>query len=322
VFVADFATGIIWVYVERDGAWERSVFARWPAVEGSAPPVGSSEAGLWGLAFDPAGGWLYAMGIERWSTEAGPDGKARGLSRILRFRDAAGGDPDWELVLGDLPAGALHSGGALTFGPQGDLYASVGDGGYGGPGRQELVGTILRLSPTGAGSESPPAEGEATRSLVYAHGLRNPYGLDFGPDGLLYATENGPDCCDRLLQVAEGTDFGWRASTGPVDLETLASDPSLSLPLWDSGSSRIGPTGLVASGGTLHFVTWHTAALHALELDSRGEIGTHVIRFDGATARPPEASVYRFSGGFTGLSRGADGRLWFTVVGALGRFSL
>jgi glucose/arabinose dehydrogenase len=332
VFVADFATGTIWVYADSNGAWDRSVFARWPAIQGAVPAAGSSEAGLWGLAFDPAGGWLYAMGIERWSPQPGPGGRARGLSRILRFEDAAGGEPDWELVLGDLPAGMLHSGGALTFGPHGDLYASVGDGGHGGPGRQELVGTILRLSPSGARSEFPPAQGEATRSLpaqgeaprslVYARGLRNPYGLDFGADGLLYATENGPDCCDRLLRVVEGADFGWAASEGPVDLEILASNPSLSAPLWDSGPSRIGPTGLVAGEGTLHFVTWHTAALHALELDSVGGVGAHVIRFDGATARPPEASVYRFSGGFTGLSRGPDGRLWFTAAGALGRFSL
>ena len=305
VFVADFATDIIWVYTEREAGWEREVFARWPRPGTSSPVVRSSEAGLWGLAVHPGGGWVYAMGIERWSVEAWPDGRARGVSRVLRFEDSPGGQPAWEEVLTDLPAGSLHSGGALAFGPEGALYLSVGEGGHGGPGRQDFVGTILRLA------ESPGAP-----PVVFARGLRNPYGLSFDPAGRLYATENGPDCCDRLLRVEQGDDFGWHPSG-----ERLSGAAVSATSLWDSGASRIGPTGIVAGGTELHFVTWHTAALHSVVLGESGEVTEHSIRFEAGTSRPPQASVYRFAGGFTGLSAGPEGQLWFTAVGTLGRFS-
>jgi len=309
VFVADFAADAIWVYREAGGGWERRLFARWPRPESRESDVRSSEAGLWGLAFHPEGGWLYAMGIQRWASDAGPDGRSRGVSRVLRFADSPGGEPIWEEVLGDLPAGSLHSGGGLVFGPDGSLFVSVGEGGYGGPGRQAFVGTILRLS---VDSTDAP--------MIYARGLRNPYGLAFGPGGQLFATENGPDCCDRLLRVQQGDDFGWRPGPATPD-DSAGVSSELTLPLWDSGPSRIGPTGLVAGPASLHFVTWHTAALHAVTLNSAGEVSDHRIRFEGGTARPPDASVYRFVGGFTGLSSGPDGRLWFTSVGTLGRFA-
>lgn len=305
VFVADFATDIIWVYSEREGGWDRAVFAHWPRADATSPEVRSSEAGLWGLAVHPDGGWVYAMGIERWSAKSWPDGRARGVSRVLRFADSPRGEPGWEEVLTDLPAGSLHSGGALAFGPDGDLFLSVGDGGHGGPGRQDLVGTILRL---GASPGAPP--------VVFARGLRNPYGLSFDPGGTLYATENGPDCCDRLVRVERGDDFGWRPGGEPPGGSLVPTSP-----LWASGSSRIGPTGLVAGEASLHFVTWHTAALHRVDLGPTGEVTQHRIRFEAGTTRPPQASVYRFAGGFTGLSAGPDGRLWFTAVGTLGRFS-
>jgi len=305
VFVADFATDIIWVYSEVEEGWEGAVFARWPRPDATHPAVRSSEAGLWGLAVHPSGGWVYAMGIERWSDEAWADGRARGVSRVLRFEDRPGGEPAWEEVLAELPAGSLHSGGALAFGPTGELYLSVGDGGYGGPGRQDLVGTILRL-----------AESQGTSPVVFARGLRNPYGLSFDQAGQLYATENGPDCCDRLLRVQQGDDFGWRA-----DGEQKPGASTLASPLWGSGASRIGPTGIVAGAEAVHFVTWHTAALHSVSLGASGGVVDHRIRFDAGTSRPPEASAYRFAGGFTGLSAAPDGRLWFTAVGTLGRFS-
>jgi glucose/arabinose dehydrogenase len=42
-------------------------------------------------------------------------------------------------------------------------------------------GTILRMDPDGSGLE------------VYAWGLRNPYGVAWGPDGRLHVAENGFD---------------------------------------------------------------------------------------------------------------------------------
>ncbi len=67
-------------------------------------------------------------------------------------------------------------------------------------------GTILRMNPDGSQLE------------VYAWGLRNPYGLAWGPDGKLYVSENGfdirgsrPIANDKedIYLVKEGAWYGW-----------------------------------------------------------------------------------------------------------------
>lgn len=67
-------------------------------------------------------------------------------------------------------------------------------------------GTVLRMQPDGS------------RLEVYAWGLRNPFGLQWSPDGQLYATENGADVRgsrpiaadkDDLYLIKEGAWYGW-----------------------------------------------------------------------------------------------------------------
>src|SRR5690606_12521834 len=48
-------------------------------------------------------------------------------------------------------------------------------------GRTKAGGTVLRMNPDGTDLE------------VFAWGLRNPFGLQWGPDGNLYAADNGFD---------------------------------------------------------------------------------------------------------------------------------
>ncbi len=48
-------------------------------------------------------------------------------------------------------------------------------------GAVKASGTILRMNPDGSDLE------------VYAWGLRNPFGVAWGPDGKLYASDNGYD---------------------------------------------------------------------------------------------------------------------------------
>ena len=68
------------------------------------------------------------------------------------------------------------------------------------------TGTILRMDADGSNLE------------VYAWGLRNPFGVLWGPDGKLYASENGADergvrhianCPDNLWVIKEGAWYGW-----------------------------------------------------------------------------------------------------------------
>ncbi|MCB0004016.1 MAG: PQQ-dependent sugar dehydrogenase, partial [Anaerolineae bacterium] len=85
----------------------------------------SSEQGLLGLAFDPdfaANGRFFVYYTDRNGDTV--------ISRFQASDDRATGDPGSEVVLltQDQPAGN-HNGGMLAFGPDGYLYAGLGDGG-------------------------------------------------------------------------------------------------------------------------------------------------------------------------------------------------
>ena len=66
-------------------------------------------------------------------------------------------------------------------------------------------GSIMRVNPDGSGLE------------LVAWGLRNPFGVRFGPDGYLYVTDNGPDQHgsrpfggdDLLHRIQPGAWYGW-----------------------------------------------------------------------------------------------------------------
>ena len=73
-------------------------------------------------------------------------------------------------------------------------------------GAAKATGTILRMDDDGSNLE------------VYAWGLRNPFGVMWGPDKKLYASDNGADergvrpianCPDNLWLVKEGAWYGW-----------------------------------------------------------------------------------------------------------------
>jgi glucose/arabinose dehydrogenase len=73
-------------------------------------------------------------------------------------------------------------------------------------GQTKAAGTILRMNPDGTGLE------------VYAWGLRNPFGVKWGPDGQLYVSDNGYDergsrpianAKDNIWQVRQGGWYGF-----------------------------------------------------------------------------------------------------------------
>lgn len=84
-------------------------------------------------------------------------------------------------------------------------------------------GTILRMNPDGSGLE------------VYAWGLRNPFGCMWGPDGKLYATDNGFDergsrpignAPDALWVIREGAWYGWPDFTAGIPVTDPRFKPS------------------------------------------------------------------------------------------------
>ena len=310
VYYGEMASGrIVELPPEARGAGVELARIALPRIQGARA---SYELGLWGLAVDPRGEWVYAMAVHRWD-EDDPDPAARS-SRIVRVRRRGPERGAVQDVVTGLPAGPIHSGGTLAFGPDGLLYVTLGDGLRHGPrgespseplpGPGILSGSVLRLDPDGAEPEP----------VAYAWGFRNPYGQAFDPAGTLWVTDNGPDCCDRLMRVSPGAHHGW-----PPGPEAGVE------PVWTSGGYRPGVTGVAVLGpaygaleGDLLFATWHSGALHRVRLRDE-EVVEHAVVLDVPPARPDPAAPYRFAGAFTALAVGPDGRVWFSTVNAVGR---
>ena len=123
-----------------------------------------------------------------------------------------------------------HNGGQLQFGPDGDLYIGVGDGGSEGDphnygqNTDVLLGKLLRIAPRPTGGYTIPAGNpfartHGRRSEIWAYGLRNPWRFSFDrrTDDLIIGdvgqdTEEEIDFARRGHGV--GANYGWSIFEG------------------------------------------------------------------------------------------------------------
>jgi PQQ-dependent dehydrogenase (s-GDH family) len=77
-------------------------------------------------------------------------------------------------------------------------------------------GKILRLNLDGSiPGDNPLFNG--VRSHIYTYGHRNPQGLVFASNGLLYSAEHGPSTDDELNVITAGGNYGWPLVAGYKD---------------------------------------------------------------------------------------------------------
>lgn len=122
-----------------------------------------------------------------------------------------------------------HNGGQLAFGPDGQLWMALGDGGSGGDplgsGQDPttLLGSILRLDVSTAGAyaipdDNPFADGREGAREVYLFGLRNPWRFSFdAATGLLWIADVGQGAheeVNRLDPGDAGANLGWNTMEG------------------------------------------------------------------------------------------------------------
>jgi glucose/arabinose dehydrogenase len=132
----------------------------------------------------------------------------------------------------DLPAtpGPEHNGGKIIIGPDGYLYAVIGDKDHdgqlqnfaNGPSPDD-TGVIFRVNPEdGSAASGNPFANSGNKSLsrYYAYGIRNSFGMDFDPlTNNLWDTENGAGSLDEINLVRPGFNSGWeRVMGGPSSL--------------------------------------------------------------------------------------------------------
>ncbi|SIO32864.1 Glucose/arabinose dehydrogenase, beta-propeller fold [Singulisphaera sp. GP187] len=181
-----------------------------------------------GLAFHPDyehNGYLYI----------GMNGPVRGpkkTTQVVRYqcdlRPPYRIDPASKRLIIEWPSDG-HDGGDLTFGNDGYLYVSSGDGSSDsdanltGQSLADLQGAVLRIDVDrpdqgrnyGVPKDNPFVDRPGARPELWAYGLRNPWRLSFDREsGQLWAGNNGQDLWEQVYLIRKGANYGWSLSEG------------------------------------------------------------------------------------------------------------
>jgi len=227
------------VYLERGTDFDRRFFD----IKGVN---GDGERGALGVALHP--NWPRKPFVYVYVTRS-VNGNLR--NQIVRIRERNGRGVGLSTIL-STPASSspYHNGGRIMFGPDGKLYAIVGDGHSAGNAQDvtgDLRGKILRMNPDGSVPGTNPMIG-GRRSRIFAYGIRNSFGFTFDPQtDDLWETENGPECNDEINLVRAGDNYAWGASQSCPDTNQDGPAPRR-LPEV-SFSSTIGITGAAFCDG-------------------------------------------------------------------------
>lgn len=193
--------------------------------------VGSNgnEQGLLGLVFHPQ----YAQNGRFFVNYTDTSGNTV-IARYQASSDpyVADSNSEVKLIAVDQPF-PNHNGGVLAFGPDGYLYAGLGDGGAAGDpfGNAQktniLLGKILRIDVDSAEPYAVPADNPFGNE-VWAYGLRNPWRMSFDKStGDLYIADVGQNTWEEIDYLPTGSpggaNFGWDQREGMHDYEGSAS---------------------------------------------------------------------------------------------------
>jgi glucose/arabinose dehydrogenase len=212
-----------------------------PFLNVAAEATVGGERGLLGLALAPdfnATGTFYIYMND-----------TAGHIQVRRYRTFPANrnqaDPATADVIFDLPHPETnHNGGWLDFGPDGMLYAALGDGGGGGDPNNNaqnvnvLYGKILRIDPR---MDAFPADALRDYAIpagnpfaagggapeIWALGLRNPFRNSFDlTTGNLWIADVGQGAreeIDLMLPTDGGANFGWRIMEGTAIFNGIAN---------------------------------------------------------------------------------------------------
>ncbi len=220
----------------------------------------AGERGLLGLALDPgfpSSPWVYAY--QTYTDTA----NGTVYNRVVRILASGNLGLSHVAILQMLPlSGATnHNGGVIAFGPDGKLYAVVGENANIALAQNLMspMGKVLRMNPDGTPPTDNPFYGSLTAdNLIYSYGHRNMFGLAFHPvTGRGYVTENGPTCNDEINLLpnltAPDRNFGWGTAQTcttppPPPQNTNRDGPNPILPIW-WWTPTICPTNAAIYGG-------------------------------------------------------------------------
>ena len=317
-------TGIVRVFENDPDVTAASVYLD---IRGRVTSGG--ERGLLGLAFHPdygMNGYVYVN-----YTVSSP--RRQRISRFTRSAsDPMQADPASELIVyeGDaaLSCCSNHNGGGLAFGPDGYLYASIGDGGSGGdPGENgqdpaTLLGVIIRLDVDGGGTAPDCGGPDANYTVppnalvdgpggscdeIFAWGLRNPWRFSFDREtGTGWIADVGQNQWEEIDRMQDGANYGWNTYEGNACFDGPCDPEGLTFPVWQYNHSL----GCSITGGYVY------RGSQVPELVGRYVYGDYcsgrIWSLDASSINPDnqQLNIGTF-GNLTSFGEDADGELYF-----------
>ncbi|PRY38262.1 glucose/arabinose dehydrogenase [Umezawaea tangerina] len=244
------------------------------------------EGGLLGLELSPTFAtdhWLY---VYHTASEG---------NRIVRIKYENGAlvQSSYQILLQGLAKNRYHNGGRLRFGPDGKLYASVGDAqnSANAQSNTSLNGKILRINADGTIPSDNPFG-----NAVWSKGHRNPQGLDFDSQGRLWEAEFGNTSQDEVNLITKGGNYGWPNCEG-----TGGSCAGFIAPKKVWATNVASPSGLTIINDRVFVATTVGQRVYRMTIDSSSNLVDQKIYFQGTYNRLRTVEVDH------------DGDIWLTT---------
>ena len=251
------------------------------------------EQGLLGLTFSPDGRFLYVDFTDvRGDTHVTEYAMRGGRADLASRRD----------VLVVPQPFANHNGGEVTFGPDGDLYVGLGDGGSEGDPQDNgqslatLLGKVLRISPRPSDgrpysipSDNPFVGTVGARPEIWDYGLRNPWRFSFDArTGDLWIGDVGQNAWEEVdLEPAGspgGVNYGWNRMEGSHPYDGGTPPPNAVAPVYEyshddgrcvvTGGYVYRGSAIPSLGGAYVFADFCAGRLEAIRVHD-GRVTTH-----------------------------------------------
>jgi glucose/arabinose dehydrogenase len=283
----------------------------------------NGERGLLGVAFDPNFATNQFVYVYYTATTPQIHNRVSRFTASVANPDvAAAGSEVLILDLNNLSGATNHNGGAIHFGPDGNLYIAVGENAN--PANSQtvgnLLGKILRINSDGTIPASNPSSfpgiaGSPTGNnrAIWAVGLRNPFTFAFQPGtGRMFINDVGQSAWEEINDGIAGSNYGWNICEGAC----MPTNANFRDPLLQYGHGSTATTGCAITGGAFYNPTTVNFPADYVGKYFYAELCTGWIRrFDPAT--PGNSTAFA-----TGISNPvdlavtADGSLYYLSRGS------
>jgi aldose sugar dehydrogenase len=247
----DFLPNGTMIFTQREGqvsTWDGKSLN----IVGNISVKAQGESGLLGLAVDPEfskNNYIYVYYTGNTSNK---------ISRFTLNQKLE----NETILVENIPSASIHDGGRLKFGPDGKLYATTGDASQRDLAQDvnSLAGKILRLNKDGSLPDDNPFN-----NYVWSYGHRNPQGITWSDNGIMYASEHGQSRNDEINIIVKGGNYGWPLEEG----ENLTG--KYKNPLIFYTNFTLAPSGMAFFQGDLFVAGLRGNQLRQIVLDGSGQ---------------------------------------------------